>query len=52
MTGRDGSSRRLKLVYDLAWDSSGLLGTPMQIVSVPVIAFTLFSQVLSHTRVC
>ncbi len=35
-----------KLVYYLAWDSSGVLGTPMRIVTSIVIAFVLFGQVL------
>ena len=35
-----------KLVYYLAWDSSGTLGTPMRIVSTIVVAFVLFGQVL------
>lgn len=35
-----------KLVYYLAWDSSGVLGTPMRIVTTIVIVFVLFGQVL------
>ncbi|MFC1892196.1 TRAP transporter permease [Thermodesulfobacteriota bacterium] len=35
-----------KLVYYLAWDSSGVLGTPMRIVTTIVVAFVLFGQVL------
>ena len=35
-----------KLVYYLAWDSSGVLGIPMRIVTSIVIAFVLFGQVL------
>lgn len=35
-----------KLVYYLAWDSSGVLGIPMRIVTSIVIAFVLFGQIL------
>lgn len=35
-----------KLVYYLAWDSSGVLGVSMRIVTTVVIAFVLFGQVL------
>jgi TRAP transporter 4TM/12TM fusion protein len=35
-----------KLVYYLAWDSSGVLGMSMRIVTSVVIAFVLFGQVL------
>ncbi len=35
-----------KLVYYLAWDSSGVLGIPMRIVTSIVVAFVLFGQVL------
>jgi TRAP transporter 4TM/12TM fusion protein len=35
-----------KLVYYLAWDSSGVLGTPMRIVTTIVVAFVLFGQIL------
>jgi TRAP transporter 4TM/12TM fusion protein len=36
-----------KLVYYLAWDSSGVLGIPMRIVTTIVVAFVLFGQILS-----
>jgi TRAP transporter 4TM/12TM fusion protein len=36
-----------KLLYYLAWDSSGVLGVPMRIVTTIVVAFVLFGQVLS-----
>ncbi len=35
-----------KLVYYLAWDSSGVLGTPLRIVTSIVIVFVLFGQLL------
>ena len=35
-----------KLVYYLAWDSSGVLGIPMRIVTSIVVAFVFFGQVL------
>ena len=35
-----------KLVYYLAWDSSGVLGMPMRIITTIVVAFVLFGQVL------
>jgi TRAP transporter 4TM/12TM fusion protein len=35
-----------KLVYYLAWDSSGVLGMSMRIVTTIVVAFVLFGQVL------
>jgi TRAP transporter 4TM/12TM fusion protein len=38
-----------KLVYYLAWDSSGVLGIPMRIVTTIVVAFVLFGQVLSKS---
>jgi TRAP transporter 4TM/12TM fusion protein len=38
-----------KLVYYLAWDSSGVLGMPMRIITTVVIAFVLFGQVLQSS---
>ncbi len=35
-----------KLVYYLAWDSSGVLGVPMRIITTIVVAFVLFGQIL------
>jgi TRAP transporter 4TM/12TM fusion protein len=35
-----------KLVYYLSWDSSGVLGIPMRIVTSIVVAFVFFGQVL------
>jgi TRAP transporter 4TM/12TM fusion protein len=35
-----------KLTYYLAWDSAGILGMPLNIISTIVIAFVLFGQVL------
>jgi TRAP transporter 4TM/12TM fusion protein len=36
-----------KLVYYLAWDSSGILGMPMRIITTIVVVFVLFGQILS-----
>ncbi len=38
-----------KLVYYLAWDSSGVLGVSMRIVTTVVIAFVLFGQALNSS---
>jgi len=38
-----------KLVYYLAWDSSGVLGMSMRIVTTIVVAYVLFGQVLSSS---
>ena len=38
-----------RLSYFLIWDSSAVLGTPMQIVSTVVVCFVLFGQVLFQT---
>lgn len=38
-----------RLSYFLIWDSSAILGTPMQIVTTVVICFVLFGQVLFQT---
>jgi len=35
-----------KLVYYLYWDTSGVLGTPMRIITTIVVTFILFGQVL------
>ncbi|MGE3644587.1 MAG: TRAP transporter permease, partial [Beijerinckiaceae bacterium] len=38
-----------RLAYFLIWDSSAVLGTPIQIVTTVVICFVLFGQVLFQT---
>lgn len=36
-----------KLVYYLTWDSSGILGMPLRIITTIVVIFVLFGQILS-----
>lgn len=38
-----------KLVYYLSWDSSGILGMPMRIITTIVVVFILFGQILSSS---
>ena len=38
-----------KLVYYLYWDTSGIPGTPMRIITTIVVTFVLFGQVLFKT---
>lgn len=38
-----------KLVYYLAWDSSGILGMPMRIITTIVVVFILFGHILSSS---